>query len=49
MPASQMNGPSFFIGQDQTEVMDFNIPTGVPLVYELDANLRVMQKCPVPV
>ena len=28
------------------QVMDFNIPTGVPLVYELDMNLRVQQKCP---
>jgi len=31
-------------GMKETDVMDFNIPTGVPLVYELDANLRVMQK-----
>eukprot|EP00439_Symbiodinium_sp_Y106_P025288 s5312_g3.t1 len=31
-------------GMTEKDVMDFNIPTGVPLVYELDANLRVMQK-----
>ena len=29
------------------QVMEFNIPTGVPLVYELDTSLRVVQKCPL--
>jgi len=31
-------------GMTESDVMEFNIPTGVPLVYELDVNLQVLQK-----
>ncbi|CAE7742965.1 gpmA [Symbiodinium pilosum] len=31
-------------GMTESDVMEFNIPTGVPLVYELDTSLRVVQK-----
>jgi len=27
-------------GMSESEILEFNIPTGVPLVYDLDANLR---------
>ena len=27
-------------GMSETEILEFNIPTGVPLVYELDQDLR---------
>jgi len=31
-------------GMSQEEVLDLNIPTGVPLVYELDTNMDFLQK-----
>jgi 2,3-bisphosphoglycerate-dependent phosphoglycerate mutase len=31
-------------GMSEKEVLEFNIPTGVPLVYELDANLNFVKK-----
>merc|ERR1719203_2296553 len=31
-------------GMSEAQVMDFQIPTGVPLVYTLDGNLKFIQK-----
>jgi len=31
-------------GMSEAEVLDFNIPTGVPLVYELDGNMKFVRK-----
>ncbi len=34
-------------GIGDSEIAELNIPTGIPLVYELDSNLRVAAQCPV--
>merc|ERR1712176_1634175 len=31
-------------GMSEAEVLEFNIPTAVPLVYELDGNLKFIKK-----
>ena len=34
-------------GIGDSEIAQLNIPTGIPLLYELDANLQVATQCPV--
>ena len=34
----------FLDGMDEDEIMKFEIPTGVPLVYELDGSLKVLDR-----
>lgn len=32
--------PFFFPGMSDAAIMELNLPTGIPIVYELDANLK---------
>lgn len=34
------NGTSVFAGMSEEAIMELNLPTGIPIVYELDKNLK---------